>query len=181
MPGHDSIVGKFVAEHPEVLLSLLVPAAHYVWNRYNIRNRKQSLRQQIGELLHQRESLAKVAELEHGSSVLEDIENDLKAAIAALAPANIAAAVRHTTSSRVKAKHWLLLYKPSGVASWMLHALFFLNLITVALGLIGALTSWDQDSPDALLGLALFLIPAYFLAWMAHRVERSRLTRAASA
>ncbi|MGH8427275.1 MAG: hypothetical protein ACRES7_04740 [Gammaproteobacteria bacterium] len=65
-------IGTFVSKNPEILLTLLLPAVHYWWNRvknkYDTSNRKQSLRQQIAELLKQRESLAKVAEMEHGST-----------------------------------------------------------------------------------------------------------------
>lgn len=186
MVEHESFImfiGNFVTAHPEILLALLLPAVHYWWkrvkNKYDTSNRKQSLRQQIKELLKQRESLAKVAEIEHGQRVLDDIESDLKAVITALIPAQTGAEV-HPAAHRNMLVRWFLLYKPSGGFSWVLHALFFLNIAIIVLGLIGTFFPWDKDSPAALGGIILFLIPAYFLAALSHHVERRRLLRAAS-
>ena len=55
MNDHGSFIGNFVHDHPEILLTLLVPIVHYGWNRFKYRydasDRKRSLRQQIAELL----------------------------------------------------------------------------------------------------------------------------------
>lgn len=174
MASLEGFIGKFLGEHPEVLLSLLIPPAHFVWNRYNIHNRKGSLRQRIAELIAQRESLAKVAGLTHGDSILQDLENDLKAAMAELAPISASAEPRRKLSLRPALARWFLLYKPSGVVAWTLHSLFFLNIAIVLLGVLGSVRPWDGD---AMLGLAMFLIPAYFLQWMAHRFERAGSAR----
>jgi hypothetical protein len=161
-------------DHPDVLLGLLIPPAHYVWNRYNIHNRKRSLRQRIAELIAQRESLAKVASLPHGDNILQDLENDLKATMAELVPVCVSADVHRKLSLRRDMARWFLVYKPSGGLAWILHGLFFLNIAIVLLGILGSVTPWNADSPAGLLGCALFLIPAYFLHWMARRVERAR-------
>jgi hypothetical protein len=167
-------LGTIVRDHPEALFALLLPCGHWVWNRYNVHDRKRSLRQRIAELIAQRESLAKVASLAHGDIILQDLENDLKAAMAELVPVRVSADDHRKLSLRRDMARWFLVYKPSGGFAWILHVLFFLNIAIVLLGILGSVTPWSADSPKALLGLALFLIPAYFLRWMARRVDRVR-------
>lgn len=180
MPHHNWVeaIGKFAGDHPEVLLTLLVAPAHFLWGRYNVDSRKRSLRQGIAELIEHRESIAKLSGLAQAQRILEDIENDLKAAVSELATTCAHGDVHRKLALRSTLSQWFLLYKPSGPLAWIFHALFFANVMIMILGFIGSVTPWDANSKDALVGVAFLLIPAYFLQWLARRASTAHSVRA---
>jgi hypothetical protein len=167
-------IGKFVADNREVALALLVPPVHFLWNRYNVRNYKRSLRDEIAKLLEHRESLSKLSGLAKAGQILADIENDLSHAITEL----VAAGARHDYYRRLSFRpplaRWFLLYKPPTLGAWIVHLFFFLYLAIVFLGTLAASIPWNEDSSTALLGFAFLLIPAYFLQWLARRIARKQ-------
>lgn len=167
MLGYFAFLGEQLQKDPKLLVALLVPLGHYAWNRYNLRNRKRTLRRQIAEFVGQRESLAKVAGLTHGESILQDLEDDLKAAMAELAPVSTSPDSSSGLQLRPALARWFLLYKPPGVLAWPLHILFYLNMVFVLMGIILSLET--PRDPYGWLTCGLFLIPAYFLHWLARR------------
>jgi len=169
-------IGHFVAEHPEVSLALLVPPAHFLWNRYNMRNYKRSLRNEIAELLEHRESLSKLPALAQAQRILQDIEADLRQAMDELLTAGARHDLYRKLSFRPSLARGLLLYKPPGFAAWIVHVLFFFNMAMVLFGTLDALLAWDRDSAAVLLGVAILLIPAYFLESLARRIARKHST-----
>ena len=62
------------------------------------------------------------------------------------------------------------------MVAWILHALFFLYVGLLLFGiLVSVLTGVKLgDLGFLLLGNAILLIPAYFLAWLANRIQRVR-------
>ncbi|MGH8427276.1 MAG: hypothetical protein ACRES7_04745 [Gammaproteobacteria bacterium] len=68
--------------------------------------------------------------------MLDGIENDLKMLIAALIPVQTAAENHPKAPHRNMLARWLLLYKPSGVVSWILHLLFYAYMAFIIYWLI---------------------------------------------
>lgn len=74
---------------------------------------------------------------------------------------------------------WFLLFTPSGIGAWIVHMLFFINLGVVALGVLGIAAEWktDNDRAAGILGLIIFLLPAFLFRSIALRIAKSHAQR----
>jgi glucose/arabinose dehydrogenase len=190
---------------PKALPALLIPLVQFVWTKYKEsqrENRKNLLRKKIADLIAQRGSLGPVASLENGVRVLQDLENELKAALAELAaigeipnsqanpkviPAELAAIgeireLQRDPPKRPALARWFLAYTPSGPASWILHSLFFLFLPVGLLAIIAFVqvqlgnNGCDFDLPWLKIPLisGVFLLPAFLFRNIAAWIDKGR-------
>lgn len=175
---------KILDEFPKALIGLLIPLAKFLWTRYretDVAHKRKILRTRIADLTQQRETLSKVAAVADVTALLLETDNELQAAISQLATSGVSFVPR-TQAQRPVLVRWLLAYTPSGGLAWVIHSLFYMNLAFVGLGLLGLLGSWsDPDLIYGLFGCVILLIPAFFLRYVALRLDaKSRRNGSAS-
>jgi hypothetical protein len=168
-------------EAPKALLAALIPAAQLIWKWLQNRDtpsRRANIRRKIAELGEQRASLAQLENLSSRDRLLSEVDEEIEAAAEELLTLGLPKPAK-TPSDRPLLVRWFLLYAPSGVAAWILHTLFFINLGVVALGIVGAVTSWQPGSEvsAAVIGFAILCLPAVLFRSIAVRIEKARAAR----
>lgn len=159
-------------EAPKALFAALIPAIQMLWKWFKNRDsqaKRDALRKKIADLASQKESLAKVGQLPHGEQLLSDLEAELETSIAELTALRAPKAARKP-ADRSWPERWFLLFVPSGATAWIVHTLFFINLAVVGMGIIGLCVDWGDDGMYGVLGLAIFLIPAFILRAIAIKI-----------
>jgi hypothetical protein len=168
---------ELLDQAPKALLAALIPCAQFLWKWYNDQNRearKHKLLARIKQLTSQKESFEPLRDTPSGSQLLTAVDAEIEESIQELIELRT---VRHPkpNSGKSRLARWFLLFPPSGVAAWIVHMLFFLNLATVALGLIGLMSNpHDPEVGSGILGLFIFLIPAFIFRYIAVRLAKSQ-------
>ena len=85
-----------------------------------------------------------------------------------------------TFHPRSRAQRAFLLYKPSSAFAGVIHALYYVCVLTLLLGVIGVAAEWDEDSGYALLGFAICSLLPIGLAAIANRLDARRAAAAGS-
>jgi len=166
----------------KAFLSLLIPLGQFVWIRYGKEGsdfRKRQLRLKISDLGSQRDALSKFADVPNADRALADLNAEMEACMAKLVSiAHVSRTQKSDSrpgtpgSARGLLTRWFLAYTPTGPMAWVLHSLFYINVLFVVVGLIGVLSTTDEgDTEYGLLGLAIFLIPAWVIWWRARKLD----------
>jgi len=163
-------------------LSLLIPIGQFAWTRYGKEGsdfRKRQLRLKISDLGTQRDALKKFTDVPNADQALADVNAEMEACMAKLV--SIAHLSRTQKSGpqpgtpgsgRGLMARWFLAYTPTGPKAWILHSLFYINVLFVVVVLIGVLSTTDEGGTgDGLLGAAICLIPALLIRWRARRLD----------
>ncbi|MDR3773260.1 MAG: hypothetical protein P4L26_07930 [Terracidiphilus sp.] len=166
----------------KAFFSLLIPLGQFIWTRYGKEGsdfRKRQLRLKISDLGAQREALNKYADVPNADQALADLNAEMEACMAQLVSVVHRARTDKRDSGRGAPRsgrsliaRWFLVYTPVGPSAWILHSLFYINVLFVLLGLMGVLsTTSEGDTGYGLLGLSIFLIPAFVIRWLARKLD----------
>lgn len=162
---------ELLDQAPKALFAALIPCAQFFWKWYkdhSRESRRHTLLARIKQLTSQKECFELLRDTPNGSQLLTAVDAEIEESIQELLELRT---VRHAkpNSGNSRLARWFLLFPPSGIAAWIVHMLFFLNLAIVALGFIGLMSErkTDPDLSSGLLGLAIFLIPAFIFRYIA--------------
>ena len=183
MPDLMSTLGGLITNSWwKAFFSLLIPLGQFIWTRYGQAGsdfRKRQLRLKISDLGAQREALNKFADVPNADKALADLNAEMEACMAQLVSVvhrarneKIDSGRGAPSSGRSLLARWFLLYTPVGAKAWVLHSLFYINVLFVLLGLAGVLgTISEGDTAYGFLGLSIFLIPAFVIRWLARKLD----------
>jgi hypothetical protein len=167
---------RLVEELPKALLAALIPLVQILWQQYHKRGpawRKAALRKTAIEMSEQLAVFPKFGDSASAELARRDLERELTDTLTTLANLSTSypKATPHT-GRRSWYVRWFLLYAPHGVAAWLVHGLFFINIVVVLLGIIGLSSSLqDPEIGYGVFGMAIFSLPAVGLQRYAQRLD----------
>ena len=174
----DKLLGPLTALLPgdwwKALFSLLIPLGQFIWTRYGKPGsdfKKRQLRLKIGELGQQRDALKKFTDVPNAEQAAADLNAEMEVCMAQLVAIGHQARSVKSGSQRSLVARIFLAYTPSGLLGWMLHSVFYINVLFLVFGLLGTLTTPDNagkgDAGDTWIGFAFFLLTAVIIWWRA--------------
>ena len=154
----------------------MIPLVQILWQQYHKRGpawRKASLRKTAIEMSEQLAVFPKLGDSASAELARRDLERELTDTLTTLADLSTShPTTTPHTGRRSWYVRWFLLYAPHGVAAWVVHGLFFINVVVVFLGIVGL--SSDVRDPEigyGVLGMAFFSLPAVGLRAYAQRLD----------